>query len=128
MKNWSMRAHAWCVRRFEMGHEVEVWWRHIKDPNPRPDRKQLRVAIDRHIPQSVLAACIGKPINGVTDHPLVHEHFGSEDTIKEAMMTDFAPYGSGQLTVFEIRRKRSKQATTLLPERLRVPLAARKTG
>lgn len=114
MKNWSRSSLARCVRRFQKGSPVEVWWRQIKDINPSKDRKPIGVAIDRHIPHAIIVACIGKPIIKVIDHPLIHQHFGAEDTIKEAMLANYAPYGTGSITVFEIRRKRpSKVASGL---------------
>ena len=101
-----MKEHARCVRRLEMGSSVEVWWRKIKDHDHRKDRKPIGVAIDRHIPKAIIVACIGKPIIEVIDHPLIRQHFGAEDTIKEAMLANYAPFGTGSMTVFEIRRKR----------------------
>lgn len=107
MKHFSLMPLAWCVRRFEEGKPVAVWWRHIKDLNPSPDRKPIGVAIDHHIPQATFTACIGKPIHDVIDHPLLKEHFGPDDTIKDGMMSNRGPYGpTDPITVFEIRRKR----------------------
>ncbi|MEL7729839.1 hypothetical protein AAG612_09895 [Citromicrobium bathyomarinum] len=113
MSNWSLLSWARAYAKIDKLGGVNVWLsekqiKSIRSENPPPKG----VVVNQHFPEAQIVASIGKRIYDVIDHPIVREHFGPEDTVKEAFLTDGAGFTLTDLSVFEVRRKRKPRAVT----------------
>lgn len=107
MSNWSIFSWARAYAKIEKLGGVNVWLSEKQVKSMRVEEALPKgVVVSQHFPQAQIVASIGKRIYDVIDHPIVREHFGPEDTVKEAFLTDGAGFRLMNLSVFEVRRKR----------------------
>lgn len=108
----EVKAIAVLYRRYgvtpqEIRIGIYVGWKGMGFGMP-PSQCETIVAINEpeiiavggtQFPETILTACVGKPILEVIDHPVTRERYGLADVIERAFWDDEA-----QVTVFEVRR------------------------